>query len=292
MLSISADDPTQLSLVGEPVAIPGEFPNTIAVSPRDNLACVGTTGAAAGISCGGVTSQGLGPMDALRPFDIGQSTPPVGPTNTVSQTFSGDESVLFTTVKGDPASNKTGFLSAFPVEHSGSGVASLSRVDVRNTPEGAAVLLGSQVIPGTSRVFATDASFGAAVLSVDPRTLEATTVGVGEIGDQMATCWATISPATGTAFVSDVAVNRVVEMSLADAGVVGELDLSENGDPGLIDLRASGGFVYALSPGNGTTAAAVTVLDVSGGSGSARMVQHFELADMAGRNSMGMAVLE
>lgn len=293
MLSISNNDPTQLSLVGEPVAIPGEFPNTVAVSPKNNLACVGTTGAVAGISCSCVSSQGLGPMDDLRPFDIGQSTPPMGPTNTVSQTFfSEDESILFTTVKGDPETNKTGFLSAFPVEQGGNGAMSLSQVDVRSTPEGTAVLFGSQVVPGTSNVFATDASFGAAVLSIDQQTLEATTIGMGEIGNQMATCWATISSSTGTAFVTDVGVNHVVEMSIEDASVIDELDLSENGDPGLIDLRASGDFIYALSPGNGTTEAAVTVLDVSGGSGSAMMIQHFELGGMAGQNSMGMAVLQ
>ncbi|MBE3040985.1 hypothetical protein IMZ48_00025 [Candidatus Bathyarchaeota archaeon] len=293
MLSISANDPTQLSLVGEPISIPGEFPNTVAVSAKNNLACVGTTGALAGISCSCVSRHGLGPMDDLRPFDIGQSTPPVGPTNTVSQTFfSENESVLFTTVKGDPEVNKTGFLSAFPVEQGGNGAASLSQVDVRSTPEGTAVLFGSMAIPGTSNVFATDASFGAAVLSVDPQTLEATTIGVGVIDNQAATCWTTISSSTGTAFVTDVSVNHVVEMSLEDASVIDELDLSENGDPGLIDLRASGDFIYALSPGNGTTEAAVTVLDVSGGSGSATMIQHFKLGDMAGQNSMGMTVLE
>jgi hypothetical protein len=80
-------------------------------------------------------------------------------------------------------------------------------------------------------------------------------------------------------------------MSLDDVSIIKQLDLSANGDPGLIDLRAAGDFVYALSPGNGTTAAAITVLDVSGGQGSMKQVQHFDLSGMAGKNAQGMAVL-
>jgi hypothetical protein len=80
-------------------------------------------------------------------------------------------------------------------------------------------------------------------------------------------------------------------MSLDDASIIMQLDLSANGDPGLIDLRAAGNFVYALSPGNGTTNAAITVLDVSGGQGSMKQVQHFDLGGMAGKNAQGMAVM-
>lgn len=302
MLAISRSDPTRLSLVGEPVEIPGEFANTVAASSKNGLVCVGTSGAQAGVACSRFSSCGLGPMDDLRPFDIGQTTPPVGPTNTVSHVFfSADESMLFTTVKGDPAVNNTGFFSAFPVERASGacrggrgraqGSVSISSVEQRSTPEGTAVLFGSQAIPGTSNVFATDAAFGAAILSVDPTSGQATTVATGEVPGQVATCWATISPATGTAFVTDVAVNRLVEMSLQDASVLSELDLSANGDPGLIDLTAAGNFIYALSPGNGSIEAAITVVDVSGGSGSASMLQHFTLGGVAGQNSMGMVVL-
>ncbi|GAB1313409.1 hypothetical protein MFIFM68171_03619 [Madurella fahalii] len=307
MLAISTSDPTQLSLVGEPVEIPGEFANTVAASLKNGLVCVGTSGARAGVACSRFSACGLEPMDDLRPFDIGQTTPPVGPTNTVSQVFfSADESMLFTTVKGDPAANNTGFFSAFPVERTSSACrgergrgrgrgrasVSISSVEQRSTPEGTAVLFGSQAIPGTSNVFVTDAAFGAVILSVDQVSGQATTVATGEIQGQVATCWATISPATGTAFVTDVAVNRIVEMSLQDASVLSELDLSANGDPGLIDLRAAGNFIYALSPGNGTTEAAIAVVDVSGGSGSATMLQHFTLDGVAGQNAMGMAVLD
>ncbi|CAN9245528.1 unnamed protein product [Alternaria alternata] len=291
MMTISSRDATSLSCVGKPLAIPGEFPNTVAASAKNKLACVGTTGAKAGISCASFSRQGLGQMDELRSFDLGQSTPPVGPLNTVSQTFfSSDESALFTTVKGDPTVNNTGFLSTYSVQAS-NGAATLSNKDVRSSPNGTAVLFGSATLSNDpSTLFVTDASFGATVLSIDSKG-QATVKGKQAIDGQAATCWATISDATNSAFVTDVGVNRVVEMSLDDASIIKQLDLSANGDPGLIDLRAAGDFVYALSPGNGTTAAAITVLDVSGGQGSMKQVQHFDLSGMAGKNAQGMAVL-
>ncbi|KAF5006448.1 hypothetical protein FDECE_7170 [Fusarium decemcellulare] len=295
MLAISPSDPTQLNVVGSPVSLPGEFPNTVAVSKKNKLVCVGMTGVKAGISCSTFSKHGLGPMDELRPFEIGQTTPPVGPPNTVSHTFfSGDESFLLTTVKGVPPMNITGFLSAFSVEETvkeGVSIKSLSKVDVRSSPEDTAVLFGSELIPGTSNVFTTDPSFGAAILSVDATTHEGKTLHRQPIDGQMATCWAAISPVTHTAFVTDILVNRIVEMSLEDASIVSTLDLSANGDQGLLDLQAAGNFIYALAPNNGSIEAAVTVLDVSGGPGSAKLVQHFGLGGFAGQRSQGLVTL-
>ncbi|OQU96621.1 hypothetical protein CLAIMM_02674 [Cladophialophora immunda] len=293
MLSIDPQDPTKLTMIGAPVSLPGQFPNTVAASASNRLVCVGTTGVTNGVSCSSFSKKGLSAMDSLRSFDLVQTTPPVGPTNTVSQLFfSEDESRLFATVKGNPAVNNTGFFSVFSVEGgSWHSKASLSTMDTRSSPAGTAVLFGSQNIAGTSNVFVTDASFGGAVVSVDPTSGTASTVAKQVIAGQSATCWATISPVTGTAFVADVGVNRLVEMSLTDASIVSILDLSANGDPGLIDLKAAGNFIYALSPGNGTTPAAVTVVDVSGGPGSAKQAQHFQLAAMGvDKNAQGMAV--
>ncbi|OJD35305.1 3-carboxymuconate cyclase protein [Diplodia corticola] len=302
MLSISPSDPTHLTPIGHPAPIPGDFPTTVAVSAQHRLACVGTTGARAGISCARfspATGLDAGGGDALRPFDLGQTTPPAGPANTVSHAFfSADGSGLYTTVKGDPAAgNNTGFFSVFAVERSdGNAAARLATEDTRSSPSGTALLFGAADVPGTADVFVTDPSFGAAVLAVDGQSGEARLVARGAIEGQKATCWATVSAATGTAFVADAGVNRVVEMSVEDASVVSVLELGggplDDADPGLTDLKAAGGFVYALSPGNGTTGAAVAVLDVSGGRGKGRMVQHFEVGGLgAGKNAQGMVVL-
>lgn len=292
MLAIDPNDPLCLTMVGQPVAVPGEFPNTVAASAKNKLVCVATTGAVAGVSCASFSHQGIGPMDTLRSFDIGQSTPPKGPLNTVSQTlFSSDETKLFTMVKGDPPNNKTGFISVFDVEHQRHRPSMLATQGVRSSPNGTAVLFGTSRIPGSSNsLFATDASFGAAIISVN-QSGGATAAHNQTIDGQMATCWSTISTSTGSAFVTDVGRDRIVEMNLDDASIIKEYDLSANRDPGLIDLASGGKFVYALSAGNGTTNAAITVLDISGGKGAAKQAQRFSLAGVASSSAQGMAVL-
>ncbi|KPM44089.1 hypothetical protein AK830_g2468 [Neonectria ditissima] len=293
MFNIDRHDPTKLTMVGTPVAVLGEFPNTVAASEKNKLVCVGSSGAKAGVACSQFSHKGIKGMDNLRPFDLDQSTPPVGPFNTVSQVFfSNDENSLFATVKGNPPKKQTGFLAVFPVESwarsaTDSGPASLSQQAVKSSPNGTAVLFGSSTIPGSQDIFVTDASFGGAVLSLDSKTDVATVKAKAAVSGQKATCWVAVSLATKTAFVADVATNRLVEMSLTDASVQSLIDLSANGDPGLIDLRTAGNFVYALSPGNGTTHAAITVVDAI----RKIQVQHFDLAKLGGnKNAQGMAV--
>lgn len=299
MFAIDLQNPTQLTMVGQPAALPGEFPNTVAVSAKHKLACVGMTGAKAGVSCASFdAAAGLGKMDSLRPFNIGQTTPPMGPTNTVSQVlFSEDESTVFATVKGNPAVNNTGFLASFAVTPAGgqAAAASVSEQGQMTSPSGTAVLFGTAVIPGTANLFATDASFGAVVLGVQGKVNavgegeNVQDIGKGVVQGQKATCWATISPATGTAFVADVGVNRLVQMSTKNASVLSQIDLSANGDPGLIDLAASGNLIYALSPGNGTTNAAMTVVSTS----SMSQVQHADLSALgASKSAQGVTLLE
>jgi hypothetical protein len=293
MFAINPTDPTCLGMIGKPVAIPGEFPVTVAASAKNNLVCAGTTGAQAGISCGSFSkSQGIGSMDALRQYDLGQSTPPAGPLNTVSQAFfSNDESMLFTTVKGDPTVNNTGFLSVFNVMSNGMKNAKLATKDTRSSPNGTAVLFGSAPMPGSGdSLFVTDASFGAAILTLN-KNEQAAVAASQAIEGQKATCWATISDATQSAYVTDVANNRIVEMSLQDAKIIKEIDFSDNGNVGLIDLKAAGNFVYALAPGNGSASAEIMVLDVSGGQGSMKIVQQFSLNGIATNTAQGMAVL-
>ncbi|KAF2446632.1 hypothetical protein P171DRAFT_319808, partial [Karstenula rhodostoma CBS 690.94] len=290
MLAIDPRDPLCLTTVGQPIAVPGEFPNTVAASAKNNLVCVATTGAVAGVSCASFSHHGIGPMDKLRPFDIGQSTPPKGPLNTVSQTlFSGDETKLLTLVKGDPPNNKTGYISVFDVQHERRRPSTLATQGVRSSPNSTAVLFGTSRIPGRPHsFFATDASFGAAIIAVH-RNGEATTSHNQTIDGQRATCWSTISTSTGSAFVTDVARDLIVEMDVNDASIIREYDLSANRDPGLIDLASGGNFVYALSPGNATTDAAITVLDVSDGKGAGKQTQRFSLAGFASSAGQGMA---
>ena len=264
MFSIDPNDPTKLTMIGQPADTLGEFPLSVSLSTTLNQACVANSGAKNGIACFSMCqTKGLVPLDTtLRSFGLNQTTPPVGPTNTVSQTFfNADSSALITTVKGNPAVNNTGFLSVFPVANN-----AVSMQDTRSSPAGTAVLFGTALLSNSSNIFVTDASFGSATLALSSSNI-ATVQASTKIADQVATCWATISGATGTGFVTDVLVNHLVEVDTNSGALIRELSLT-NGNPGMIDLEAAGNFIYALSPGNATVKSAVTVFDVSGGRGS------------------------
>jgi hypothetical protein len=262
MFSISSTDPTKLTCLGSPQSTLGDFPVSVSLSTKLSVACVANSGARAGVACLTMSAKGLAPLDtALRPFALGQTTPPSGPLNTVSQTFfNADSSALLTTVKGNPGVNNTGFLSVFPVANG-----AVSMKETRSSPAGTAVLFGTALLKNNN-IFVTDASFGSATLSLDAKNI-ASVVAKTPIADQKATCWAAFSDVTGTAFVTDVAVNHLVEVDTATGTLIKELN-STNGNPGMIDLVSAGNFVYALSPGNASVKAAVAVFDVSGGRGS------------------------
>jgi hypothetical protein len=287
MFKIDETDATHLSMIGKPASISGEFPVTVAASAKRNVACVGYTGAEAGTSCASFMSEGLGQMKQVLKFDLGQTTPPTGPTNTVAQVFfTANDTRLVTTVKGNPTMNETGFISVLPFKDSYSST--FESCDTRSSPSGTAVLFGGVNIPDTSDMFITDASFGATLLSLNTTTDEVSLEHKIAIKGQQATCWAAYSQARESVFVTDAAANRLIEINEDGSKIISIIDL-ENGDPGLIDLQTSGRFVYALSPGNGTTPAAITVVD----SFQARQIQHFTLDKLgAGKRSQGMAILQ
>jgi len=230
-------------------------------------------------------TEGLQHMTEVLNFELHQATPPVGPTNTVAQVFFAENDTrLITTVKGNPSTNQTGFVSILPFKHSDSSL--FESRDNRSSPAGTAVLFGGVEIPDTSHLFITDASFGATVLGLDRNTDRVFLKEKIILENQKATCWAAYSSTRKSVFVTDAALNRLIEISTDGAKILSVLNLA-NGDPGLTDLKAVGRFVYALSPGNGTTAAAITVID----SLQSQQIQHFELTHLsAGKRSQGLAV--
>jgi len=145
-------------------------------------------------------------------------------------------------------------------------------------------MFGSVNIPGTNNIFVTDVTFGAVILSLSNLSKP---LAVTKIADQKATCWATTSSVTGTGFVDDVVLSQLTEIDLSTGAIVDEVN-DGNDNQGMTDLSAVGGRIYALSPGNGTIPAAVTVFDISGGRGTAKSVQNFRVAG-ADKNAEGLA---
>ena len=282
MLKVSKWDSTELTLVGEPVSTGGDFPNTVAIS--DGLACVGNTGARAGVSCASFDQTGLGPFDALRPFPFQQTVPPTGPLNGIAQVlFTDDDSALLTIIRGNMSSTLPGGIATFAVDQS---TMQVQYQTTEVTPAESKVLFGTTTIPGTNNILVSDATFGSLILSLDDL---AEPLAITNITGQEATCWAITSPVTGTGFLDDVIVSHLVEVDLTTGEIVSEVPCN-NGGQGLIDMRAAGPKIYALAPGNGTVPAAVTVFDISGGRGSVKSVGNFPVPG-ADKNAEGLAVL-
>jgi hypothetical protein len=298
LFEISHRNATKLTMIGKPANTLGDFPMSITISATLSQACVANSGSVAGISCFAICDErGLIPLDtAVRPFDLKQTNPPAGPENTLSQVFfNQDSSLLMATVKGNPAVNQTGQLAIFPVVNG-----TVSRQNVGSSPKGTAVLFGTALLPESNQLFVTDASFGSATLSIPvpgsntsvapPAILTST-----KVLDQAATCWAQFSNLTKTAFVTDVAVNHLVEIDPTTGKIVNDFN-STNGNSGMLDFEIDpqGALVYAMSPGNGSIGGQgtrVAVFDVSGQ--TITDVQNFQVASgagLGGGTAIGMAI--
>ncbi|KAJ3096351.1 hypothetical protein HDU96_000791 [Phlyctochytrium bullatum] len=283
-----------LQPVGSPAPTLGEFPVSVAFNPDVGVACVLNGGKVDGVTCYRVDAKtGLTAMDAApRPLGLGQSTPPVGPLGTASHVlFDREAGKLLVTVKGDPGAGREGFLGSFDVDASGNVGTELRR----SVPEGSKVLFGSAVARkgGETRVVATDAAFGAVTFGVDAEG-QAVSVAAGNataaltvVEGQKATCWAAFSPATETAFVTDIGKGRVVEVDPFDAVAPGKIvgTVEVDGVEGMIDLAVGGDFAYALAPAEGRA----VVLDIRKGRGKAKVAQTVPVA--CEKSTMGMAVL-
>ncbi|SCU95365.1 LAMI_0F02190g1_1 [Lachancea mirantina] len=289
IFAIDAYNPTNLTLLGEPAKLPGEFPVSVDASLLHELVCVATTGASSGVTCAPYSPNvGIGKFDFLRSFELGQSTPPVGPANTVSQVyFSEDETSLITTVKGKGTPENNGFVSIYPVVvPSGFEGARLAPADIRTSLNETNLLFGFQQIPESSQYFVADPSFGAAIISVDEASGVSRVLHRQEIPGQKATCWAAVSPASNSAFVTDPRVGHVVELSLFDASIVSVLNTTRT----YVDIAAAGGYVYALSPGS-SNSSGVEVSVISGaGNGQRTVLQSLSVGDWAGISAQGAAV--
>lgn len=284
MLAIDANNPTQLRLVGQPVSTLGDFPNSVTASLKNSLVCVSNTGAKAGIACAHFDQySGIASMDHLRKIDLGQTTPPVGPTSTISQTFfSEDETALYTTVKGDGMDDK-GFFASYAVK---SG--HVAKKGVRSSPAGTAVLFGSDTIPGdTSRIFVSDASIGGALIHVGRRG-RATTIEAVKVPDQVAICWAIVADATGTGFLADTGKNSIVEVDLNSGAILANYQ-PKNKNDGYTDMIAAGNYLWALNPGKGGNVTTIQAFDLGRGAGKAKAIQNYKPEGVVSGLSIGMA---
>ena len=269
MFRIDRRNATKLTLLGEPQHSNGDFPVSIAVSPKNRLVCVANQGAANGIACASYSSSGLAAFDQLRNFNLNVTTPPVGLNSTISQPiFDNAEKVLYTTVKGQLASNPTGFLSASRVVRG-----QVSYDSTRSSPEGIALLFGVTTIPGSADILAADFTFGAEVISINSQ-LQGSSKGQITVPGNKANCWTTYSSVSNTGFTTDAGTNQIAEYDTSAGSLITAVR-PPNSNSGMNDVIAVGKWLYVLSPNKDGNATGITVFDVSGGKGSIKQIQAF-----------------
>lgn len=265
----------------------GDFPVSVAVSRKHAIACVANTGINAGVSCASFDPIcGLSEFDALRRFDVGQvQNPPTGPVPGVGDIiFDANESEVIVFAKGN-GMNIPGFVEKYAVLPNGS----VSQLGQRYMPPGLALEFGTAVIPWTNNlVLSSQANFGAVVL--DLNNLDAVPMIKTNVTGQKASCWAEVSSFTGTGFITDGALNRLVETNLTSGKIVSEY-CPPNDNPAMTDFRISGSKMWLLSAGNGTTPASICTIDISGGPRSAKQIQNMPISG-ANANAQGLAVYE
>ncbi|KAG9906210.1 hypothetical protein KCU81_g9940, partial [Aureobasidium melanogenum] len=265
----------------------GDFPVSVAVSMKHKIVCVANTGINAGVSCASLDPTcGMNEFDALRRFNVGQTqNPPTGPTPGVGDIiFNADESEVIVFAKGN-GRDIPGFVEKYTVLQNGS----VSQQGQQYKPPGLGAEFGSAVIPWSGDyVVSSQANFGAVVLDLNDLTAEPKAK--TNVTDQKASCWAQVSSFTGTAFITDAALNRLVETNLTTGEIVSEYS-PPNDNPAMTDFRASGSKMWFLAAGNGTTPASICTIDVSGGPKSAMQIQNIAIPG-ADANAQGLAVYE
>lgn len=284
MFAIDPRNPMKPTLLGCKSSM-GDFPVSVTVSMKHKLVCVANTGINAGVSCASYDSTwGLGEFDELRHFNVGQTqNPPTGPTPGVGDIiFNGDESEVIVFAKGN-GKDISGFVEKYSVLQNGT----LSQQGEQYMPPGLDVEFGSAVIPWSNNlVLSSQANFGAVVLNLDDLTAEP--MSKTNITGQGATCWAEVSTFTGTGFVTDPTINRLVETNLTSGAIVNEY-YPPNENSGMTDFRIWDNKMWLLSAGNGTTPASICTIDISGGPKSAKQIQNIAISG-ATANAQGLAV--
>ncbi|MCJ1284367.1 hypothetical protein MMC26_003698 [Xylographa opegraphella] len=203
MFSINVDNPTNLTMVGQPASTLGEFPMSVAYSPTLKMVCTINGGAMNGVSCFSTDhAKGLVSLDtssrSLSPY-LNQTTPPVGPPGTASDIFFNPASTaLFAVVKGNPGTTPPtpSTYLAWPVIN---GRVSCEAV-ISQVPD-VLVSFGGNFL--SDHILASvDASFGVALLEVSPSfklTEEVHTI----VPNQKAICWSVYAPRFDAVYAPD-----------------------------------------------------------------------------------------
>lgn len=209
MFNISPQDPTQITLQTT-VDTNGDYPVSIAVNSQ--YVAVLNGGAESGFRVFSWDPNGtLNPLldwDRSIPLDPPQSTPPVGPTNTMSQIlFSPDNKALLVAYKGTSES-QPGAILIYPISDT-----TLASSPVKNIPQNG--YLPFSMIPiKNNGLLVTDASYGVITFTYNSTTGQSTAAQSKSVPISGAVCWSAYSPITGNYYVIGAVSGDVSEIKI------------------------------------------------------------------------------
>lgn len=252
------------------------------------------TGPRSGIACFSFDDKvGLKPLDGTQreiTLTPPQSPIPVGPGNMISNIFFNPDSTgLLALVRGDLPSAKDyapknrGYVSLFNVVEG-----KVAMQGILSTPRDISLISGAVGIPTTKNILATDATFGAVIINLAHNGIT-TTLWREDLRRQPTTSFATYSRFTRSVFVSDPGKNVLTELDQKTGDVLATQNVT-NTNPGMTNVVAAGKFVYALSPGNGTSRPAIVVFDASAGQRWAQHIENFEIPGQISAAAHGLGV--
>ncbi|KAJ3970510.1 hypothetical protein EV361DRAFT_1027161 [Lentinula raphanica] len=259
LFSVDPSNPSNLTLVGEPVGSGGQWPTSVTFNSAGNTLCALNGGEINGVSC----------------FSTNQTTPAAGPTNTVSQIlFSSDSSKLLVAYSGT-APTTPGYLGYYDVGVNGT----LSKNFTAIAPAaGGALPFSITPIPNQDAYLVTDPALGFDVFDLSGANRSSAVT----INGQGATCWSTYSPNTGSYLLID-AQGRIFEVDVdattLQSTVIGNYT-QFTGD-GLIDsdVMSVNGTDYMFTLAAGISSLEVFALPAPG---KLQLVQQFNISAAVG----------
>ena len=225
--------------------------------------------------------KGLSAQGSLRHIPLNQTTPPVGPPDTVSDiVFNPSQTALIVTVKGN--GKDPGYIYAYPVSWDGS----ISSQAVVSRPADLALDFSISFLGSDSRAVITDPSYGASIVAVS-HDLQFSVTDKITIAGESAICWSVYSQMYDTIFILDGGLTAITLVDASSGAIKGAI-AGANETAGNLDAKALGEKLYVL---NG--AAFVSVVDNSplGHGGMPTEVQNFDLSALGSRQGFqGLAV--
>ncbi|KGQ04631.1 hypothetical protein BBAD15_g10122 [Beauveria bassiana D1-5] len=277
-------DPASLKLLGEPVHTGGEFPNSVAVSDKNKIACVANTGRNAGVQCFKTLDQHLEPFDDYMLLPVNQTSPPIGVPNTVSNVvFNPSQTALFVTVKGNGETGSTGrgYIYAYQVLNG-----QINSQPVISRPPGLMLDFSLSFLSDSAAVV-TDPAYGASYISI-ASNLSVTVSNQITIPGQGATCWSVFAPEFDTVYLSDGASPNITALDPM-SGKTKFVIPGDSQSTGSFDSAVDRSSLYVLQG-----SAAVSVFDLKGsksGDDTPSLFQYLDLSFLGVRSGwIGMGI--